>query len=241
MCRSQLLANPPKLTNLPIVANQGAGTQHYVLKGERLDDVIKVEAQGAAIELGATSAGETERNITVQLIDPGDAKSQAIKVFLKDRTTPLTFADGIAISGPLPVIVSSKLSPPTGIAVTLRTLEFPTGATLSGMLDVKNISPASTLKLACSTGNWEGATLTIGGETASWNLQQISPDQLFFSFDTGPVPAGCELEGRIDNGKDGRSKPFAIAKLIRVPKIDTDCLRLRHPTGAFTRPDGLLP
>lgn len=216
-----LLPNPPKLSNLPIVANQGAGTQHYVLTGERLDDLIKVEAQGAAIELGATSAGETERNITVQLTGAGHAaKSQAIKVFLKNRTAPLTYPEGIEISGPLPIIVSSKLSPPTGIVVSLRNPEFPAGATLSGMLDVKNISPASTLNLACNAGNWQGATLTIGGETASWNLQQISPDQLFFSFDTGPVPAGCDLEGRIDNGKDGRSKPFALARLTKVPKID---------------------
>ncbi len=62
-----ILPNPPKLTNLPIIANQGAGTQHYVLKGERLGDVLRVEAQGATVELGATSAGETERNVTVQL------------------------------------------------------------------------------------------------------------------------------------------------------------------------------
>jgi hypothetical protein len=88
------------------------------------------------------------------------------------------------------------------------------------MLDVKNIAPKSTLRLACEAGNWEGATLTIGGETSTWNLQQISADQLFFSYDTGPIPAGCDLEARMDNGKDGRSKPFLLAKLIKVPKID---------------------
>ena len=216
-----ILPNPPKLTNLPIVANQGAGTQHYVLKGERLGDILRVEAQGAAVDLGATSAGESERNVTVRLAGAPDlSQSRPIRVFLKNRTAPLTFPDGIEISGPLPVIVSSKISPPTGVAVTLRPSEFPAGATLSGMLDVKNISPSSTLTLSCAAGNWQSASLTIGGETSNWSLQQISSDQLFFSYDTGLVPAGCDLEGRIENEKSGRSKAFPLVKLIRLPKID---------------------
>jgi hypothetical protein len=121
----------------------------------------------------------------------------------------------------LPVIVSSKLSGANGTTVTLHPPEFPAGATLSGMLDVKNISEASTLELSCAAGNWLGSRLAIGGETSSWSLQQISPDQLFFSYDTSAIPAGCDLEGRIDNGKDGRSKAFLLARLIRIPKIDT--------------------
>jgi hypothetical protein len=63
--------------------------------------------------------------------------------------------------------------------------------------------------------------LSLGGEASGWSLQQISPDQLFFSFDTASIPAPCDLEARIDNGKEGRSKPFPLAKLIRIPKIDT--------------------
>jgi hypothetical protein len=217
----KILPNPPKVTNLPIVANQGAGTQHYVLKGERLGDILKMEAQGATVDLGATSAGDSERNITVRLNGaPDPSRSQPIKVYLKNRTAPLTFPHGIEISGPLPVIVSSKLSPPTGVAVTLRPSEFPAGATLSGVLDVKNISPGSTLTLACAAGNWQSAGLTVGGETSNWSLQQISSDQLFFSYDTGLVPAGCDLEARIDNEKSGQSKAFPLVKLIRVPKID---------------------
>ncbi|MFL6450751.1 MAG: hypothetical protein ACJ746_24165 [Bryobacteraceae bacterium] len=217
-----ILSNPPKLTNLPIVANWGAGTQHYVLKGERLGDVLRIEAPGAKVELGATSAGETERNVTVQLTETSDiSKSQAIKVYLKNRTAPLAFPNGVEISGPLPVIVSSKLSAPTDASVTLRPSEFPAGSVLSGMLDVKNISPTSTLQLACAAGNWQSADLIIGRETSGWNLQQISADQLFFSYDTAAIPAACDIEARIDNGKDGRSKPFSLAKLVKVPKIDS--------------------
>ncbi|MFL6414699.1 MAG: hypothetical protein ACJ74Y_03385 [Bryobacteraceae bacterium] len=217
-----ILPNPPKLTNLPIIANQGAGTQHYVLKGERLGEILRVEAQTATVDLGATSAAETERNVTVQLAENASSeKPQAIKVYLKNRIAPLTFADGIAISGPLPVIISSKLAAPTSQGVALRPSEFPVGATLSGMLDVKNIARTSSLKLDCAAGNWESASLTIGRETPTWSLQQISPDQLFLSYDTETIPAPCELEGQIENGKDGRSTPFALVKLVRLPRIES--------------------
>ena len=33
----KVLPNPPKIDNLPILVNQGAATQHFVLKGERLE------------------------------------------------------------------------------------------------------------------------------------------------------------------------------------------------------------
>ncbi len=32
----KILPNPPKIANLPIIVNQGAAPQHFVLKGERL-------------------------------------------------------------------------------------------------------------------------------------------------------------------------------------------------------------
>ena len=42
----KLLPNPPKIDNLPIIVNQGAATQHFVLKGERLGLITKLEARG---------------------------------------------------------------------------------------------------------------------------------------------------------------------------------------------------
>ncbi len=62
-----LLPNPPKIENLPILANQGATAQHYVLKGERLGLFTKLETPAAVLKLDPASADGTERNITVQL------------------------------------------------------------------------------------------------------------------------------------------------------------------------------
>ena len=226
----KILPNAPKLTNLPIIANQGVDVQHYVLKGERLDSLMKLEATGAELELGAASTGNTERNLTVKLRQPeSDGNTGAklapgtkvlVKAYMKDRSEPLTMQDALEITGPLPAIVSSKLSLPSDMAVAIRPAEFPAGSTLSAMLDVKNFERKANLQLACADGSWEGATLRVGEQTANWSLQQLSPDQLFFSFDTGKIPAGCDLQAAIDNGKDGKSKPFSLAHIITVPKIE---------------------
>ncbi len=218
----KVLSNPPKVTNLPIIANQGVTAQHYVLKGERLDDLTKLEAPGATFDLGAASSNNTERNVTVQLkaaVSPGT--SLPVKAYLKDRTEPLTFDNALQVTGPLPMIVSSKLSLPAGIQLALHGDEFPAGYTISAVLDVKNIERASALRLACADGTGQPATLHIGEQGATYNLQQLSPDQLFLSFDTSPLPAGCDLSATIDNKQEGVSEPAKLAHLISIPKIDS--------------------
>ena len=59
------------------------------------------------------------------------------------------------------------------------------------------------------------------GRTGRWSLQQLSPDQLFLAFDSSELPAGCSLEAVVDNGREGKSRPFSLARLVRLPKIDS--------------------
>jgi hypothetical protein len=215
-----VLSNLPKIENLPVLLNQGVATQHYVLKGERLQLLSKLESPIADFQLGETSAGDTERSLTVQLKgDPKSGISQPVTVFLGDRTQPLKFDPGVQIAGPLPAIASSKLSLPTGLAMTLLPEEFPAGAMLTALLDVKNIRPQSALRLYCSEGVGSKAALHLGEQTANSSLQQLSPDQLFVSYDTSDFPAGCTVMGQIDNGVDGQSQPVELAHLRRFPKI----------------------
>jgi hypothetical protein len=121
----------------------------------------------------------------------------------------------------LPVIASSKLSLPSQMAIAVRAEEFPAGYTLNAMLDVKNIERKSLLRLACADGVGTPETLHIGGQTANWALQQLSPDQLFLAFDTSGLPAGCSLQAVIDNGRGGSSQPATLAHILRVPQVDS--------------------
>ena len=220
--RFKVLPNPPKIDNLPILANQGITTQHYVLKGERLGLIEKVEAPGATFDLNAPTASDSERTITLLLkSDPAPGTALPIKVFLRDRSEPLTFPDALQITGPLPVIASSKLSLPADMAISIRPEEFPAGYTLTAMLDVKNIERTSMLRLGCADGVGRTATLHIGEQTAQSSLQQLSQDQLFVSLDTSTFPAGCSMQAVIDNGRNGESRPFTLARLVRLPRIDS--------------------
>jgi hypothetical protein len=218
----QVLPNPPRIDNLPIIVNQGSAPQHFMLKGERLGLITKLEAPGAVLNLSPAAPNQTERSLTVELKSaPQPGTALTVKTYLQDRSAPGTLPGALEITGPLPVIVSSKLSLPTGMAIGLRSDEFPAGYTLNAMLDVKNLERRGILRLACADGAGDPAPLRIGEQTARWNLQQLSPDQLFLAFDTSALPAGCSLQATIDNGRAGSSQPFALAHILRIPQVDS--------------------
>jgi hypothetical protein len=152
---------------------------------------------------------------------PKPGTTLPITEYIEDRSEPLRLPDALQVTGPLPVIASSKLSLPSQMAIAVRAEEFPAGYTLNAMLDVKNIERRSLLRLGCADDIGTTETLHIGGQTANWALQQLSPDQLFLAFDTSGLPAGCSLQAVIDNGRGGSSQPATLAHILRVPQVDS--------------------
>jgi len=223
-----VLPPAPRFDNLPILVNEGVSAQHYVLKGERLDLLAKLTAPNAKIELGPPALGGTERDVVVQLsanLSANMLANQApgtavpVEAGLTDRLAVLSLADALQTTGPLPAIASSQLSLPPDMEIALRPNEFPAGYTLTAVLDVRNIDVKSELRLACAEGVGAQAGLHIGSKDAVSSLQRLSSDQLFVSYDTSGFPAGCTLQAWLDNGRAGRSQPFTVAHLIRLPKI----------------------
>lgn len=218
----RVLPSLPEIRNLPILVNQGSATQHFVLKGARLDLIAKLDAPGAMITLNPAGSDHTERSVTVELKSaPKPGTDLPVQAALKDRTDVLTFDEGIGVTGPLPVIASFKLSMPASMNIPVREGEFPAGYAMNALLDVKNIEAAGVLRLGCADGNGDPVVLHIGQETNAWNLERLSQDQLFLAFDTSALPAGCALEAAIDNGRDGKSQPVTLAHIIRVPRVDS--------------------
>jgi hypothetical protein len=224
----RVLPPAPRFDNLPILVNEGVSAQHYVLKGERLDLLAKLTAPNAKIELGPPDLGGTERDVVVQLSTNMPANMLAkqapgtavpVEAELTDRSAALSLADALQTTGPLPAIASSQLSLPPDMEIALRPNEFPAGYTLTAVLDVRNIDVKSELRLACAEGVGAQAGLHIGSKDAVSSLQRLSSDQLFVSYDTSGFPAGCTLQAWLDNGRAGRSQPFTVAHLIRLPKI----------------------
>ncbi len=241
----KVLPNPPKISNLPILVNQGvnqggvnqdAATQHFVLKGERLELLTKLEAPGAVLQLNPPESNQTERSVTVMLQSPPKpGAALPVRAYLQDRSEPLMFPDALEIAEPLPAIASSRLSLPTGMAISVRSDEFPAGYTLNAMLDVKNMEQQSVVRLVCIEGVGEYASLRIGEQNAHQSLQKLSPDQLFLAFDTSGLPAGCSLQAVIDNGRGGSSPPFTLAHILRVPRIDSFTVSSNPPQNEMRR------
>jgi hypothetical protein len=217
----KVLRPASKINNLPILANQGLAAQHYVLKGERLDLLAKLEAPGVAFELSPATLTDSERNVTVQLkSDPHPGTVLPVKAYFVDRNEPVTLTHALQITGPLPLIASFKLSLPSNMAIAINPGEFPAGYTLTAMLDVKNIQPRSTLHLACLDDPAARLSLHLGEQTETASLQQLSQDQLFLSFDTSAWPAGCSIKAILDNAGGGKSEPSSLGNIIRLPQID---------------------
>jgi hypothetical protein len=215
-----ILPNPPNVTNLPVLANQGEAQQHYVLQGERLDQITSLQTQGAEISLAPSGSDPSQRSITVQLktnLTPGTVLP--LSAHIANRNEPLDFPKGLRITGPLPTIASSKLSLPSDLGITLQPGEIPAGTTLTAVLDVKNADPASMLRIACG-GDTQLTEIRIGSQTDRHSLQQLSPDQLFLSFDTSALPTGCLVQATIANPSGGESAPFTLAHVLRIPAIE---------------------
>ncbi len=217
----KVLPNPPKFTNLPILANPASAAQHFVLKGERLGLLRKLETPSATLQLGQTARDEKQRDITVQLSGtPSPGSTYAVSAYIKDRTEPLTVDSALKITGPLPVIASSRLSLPAGLSIAVNPGEFPAGSTLTAVLDVKNMEPRSVLTLGCADDLGPETALHIGEQRDKWSLQQLSPDQLFLSYDTSSLPAGCTIQAKVDNPSGSHSQPYTLARILRLPQIE---------------------
>ncbi len=217
----RILTAPPQIDNFPILLNEGASSIEFSLKGQRLDLLNRLEVAQGTIEMGPVSARRDERKVTLHLAtDLGAGTSLAVKAYLKDRDEPLTFADAVRIAGPRPSITRMMVSSPPDQDISLQPGELPGGGYLSAMLHVSHLQSNSVVELQCEQAGTATVALHLGERSGPISLQQLAPDQVFLSFDTSVWPNGCPLQATIANGSEGRSKPYAIGRIVRVPKID---------------------
>ena len=77
------------------------------------------------------------------------------------------------------------------------------------------------IALNCRNRAADDVTSPVGSERNGIKVQSLGSDSVFVSFDPGNWPAGCVLTASIDNGSDGRSEPFQVGRVIRLPRIET--------------------
>jgi hypothetical protein len=217
----QILTAPPQIENFPVVLNEGVTGAAFTLKGHRLDLISRLEVARGTLELGAASDRRDERKLTIRMSDDVAAgTSLAVKAFLKDRSEPLTFADAVRIAGPRPAIKGLTVSAAPDQDIALQPGELAGGGFLSAMLRVDHMQSNSVVDLNCDQPGSSTLTLHLGERNGGLSLQQLAPDQIFLSFDTSLWPNGCPLQATIANGDEGRSHPYPLGRIVRVPKIE---------------------
>jgi hypothetical protein len=227
----KILPAPPQISNLPVVLNQGITGGTFCLKGQRLDELTRMEIANGSVELAPAKLGQNERTVKVRMAkNIAAGTSLAMKAYMQDRSEPLTFADAVRIVGPRPQITEVMVSPPRQ-NVQLEKGELPGGAFLSAMMRARQIQSNSVVKLAC-TQPGETVTLHLGERSGPISLQQLAPDQLFLSFDTSAWLHGCDLTATIANGSEGESDAYPLGHIVRVPRIDKLDVSVADPAKA---------
>lgn len=215
----KILAAPPRIENLPVVLNQGVSTVEFTLKGQRLDLLDRLEVAKGRAELGPPA--QSERRLRLRMATDLEAgTSLAMKAYIEDRSEPLRLSDAVRIVGPRPRIAEVRVSQPADQDVQLEQGELLGGVYLSAMLRVEHLQSNSVVRLSCEQPGAAVVTLHLGERSGAVSLQQLTPDQLFLSFDSGAWINGCLLRARVLNGSEGESDDYALGRVVRAPKIE---------------------
>ena len=214
---------PPKIDNLPLRANTGAGEQRFVLKGSDVDRIEAITADGAAIRLGAP-AGAGEREVFVTLKDgakKGDRIAFAVKI--TGAPTDVRIANGIAVLGPRPRIAGVKATLPDQLSVPLREGELPAGSFVGFSIQLGEPDPQPVLRLECKEPErtLQAVRVRPGEKLAAVKLEAPGENALFASLDPGGIGrTGCTLTAAVETESAGTSEAVALGRIVRLPRIE---------------------
>ena len=215
----KVLPPGPRIENAPLDVTLSQDWQPVTLKGENLGQIQRLEAQDATFELGPVQGDERQARVRLSAAaKPGQITD--LLAFAQDVSKPAVMPGAVRVTGPAPSILSSKTSLPPQTNIPLREGELPAGSFVSVSLGVKNVGPQTKVRLRCAKSAEGEIALRVGEKSESGNVQALSADELFLSFDPGGWQAGCAISAVLDNGGGGRSKPFVLGKVIRVPHVE---------------------
>jgi hypothetical protein len=217
-----VLPPDPKLTNLPIRLNVKEKREPIHLEGSGLERVESISSDAGEIR-GAPGPNGWSGEIVPKA---GLAKGRKFSLRLKVEglANPLVVADAIEMVGPRPGIVSAQKSPAGDLGIELAADELPAGIAAGMVLQIDHLEQAvrPRLELSCQSGEAR-QTLTLSPSEASHgaSLSFAGPGALYLSLDPGVVGyAGCRLQATAILEPEGRSEPFLLGRVVRLPRLD---------------------
>jgi hypothetical protein len=213
----------PKISNLPILLNVGETREAIRLEGTGLERI-----EGVSSEAGEITGAPQSRGWSGEIaLKSGLGKGRRFALLLKVKglENPVAVLDGIEMVGARPGIVSVQKSQTGTLGVDIGADELPAGAPAGLVLTVNHLDRAirPRLELGCEGGELRQAlTLSPSEPSHGASLTFSGPGALYLSVDPGVVGyAGCRLEATLIVEKEGRSDPFVLGRVIRIPRLDT--------------------
>jgi hypothetical protein len=212
----------PTIENLPLRVNLGEVRQEVLLRGTGLDRIGGIEAAGMEWELSPPSPrDERQRVATVRLLESptrGDKRDIALRVTGLNQA--LSVSSAVEIAGPRPALMSVEKSFPDEVGVALYEGEIPAGLVASFALRIRHLDLRSGIELR-SGGEAAGVSLRPGERKGTAKLDFAGDDVLFLSLDPGTMAAsGTILEVVVHSELTGRSEPYGLGRVTRLPRIE---------------------
>jgi len=217
-----ILPPNPKLSNLPIRLNIGETREAIRLQGSGMDRI-----EGASSDAGDITGAPDAHNWSGEIRLKAELiKGQSVPLLLKVKglENPLIVPGAIEIVGPRPRILSVRKSLADDFGIELGADELPAGAAAGLALSVSHVPDTTRLglELSCETGESRQPLRLSPGEPAGGaSLTLAGPGTLYLSVDPGAVGyAGCRLAATVILDPEGRSDPFVLGRVIRVPRLE---------------------
>jgi hypothetical protein len=212
----------PKISNLPVRCNTGETHQAIHLSGTGVDRIEAVTSDAGEIAGEADSDSWSGEIHLKGAVKPGQTFPLLLRV--KDLESPLKVPNAIEIVGPRPKILSARKSLAAALGIDVGADELPAGtpAGLVLTVDQPHDSVHPRLELGCQSGELRQAlTLSAGTPAAGASLTSAGPGALYLSMDPSIVGyPGCQLSAAMIVDPEGKSDPFILGRVIRVPRLD---------------------
>jgi len=218
----------PNIRNLPLRVNLGEDQQPVSLEGSDLERIEWIKAEGIEWEFlpkktlpGRAPSSKRDGLLRLkQRFQKGDSIALSMKI--EGINEPLQFPAGLTVAGPRPRIVGVNRSFPAESSASLRDGEIPGGFAVSFGIQTERVESAPSLDLSCSAnGKSSSLVLKPGDRRENAKLDLAGDGLLFLSLDPGLFGfSGCRLSAAVATEAAGRSDPYLLGEVIRVPRIE---------------------
>ncbi len=228
---------PPNPKFSVVHVNAGERDQTVALIGSGLDRIQGMESDRAEVVLAPATDEGARRNITVRLRNGAKVGDQIVLAAKVDGMAgALRFPAALQVVGARPKIIEAKPSLARDLGIAPRDGEIPAGSWISFAIkyDSGDSQPVLTLQCSQPGRTVQPTKLHVGEKLPGAQLVSAGDGALFLSLDPGTVgQSGCTLTASIETDVLGKSDPFALGNVVRLPRIETFALSDEKSADGF--------